>query len=88
MLWANSLTNQLIQAAEDAGSEFPRFDGFSSAISQMVDLYGSLEEGCRQVVEYNFGDEFPEGQSRDAWVAGCLAQMELAQETAESIKPK
>lgn len=88
MLWANALTQQLIQEAEDAGSDYPRYEGFSSATSQMIDLYGGLAEGCRQVVDYNFGSEFPEGPKRDAWVAGCLAQMERAQETAESIMPE
>ena len=87
MLWANSLTRDLVQDAEESGSDYPRFEGFSSAVSQMVDLYGGLEEGCAAVVDYNFGSQFPEGSSRDAWVEGCVSRMESAQDTAESIKP-
>ncbi len=87
MLWANSLTQQFIQQAEESGSDYPRYEGFSSAVSQMIDLYGSLNDGCREVVDYNFASDFPEGPSRDAWVAGCVSQMERAQETADSIKP-
>lgn len=87
MLWANSLTQQFIQKAEESGSEYPRYEGFSSAVSQMLELYGGIEEGCTEVVGYNFASEFPEGPSRDAWVEGCVSQMERAQETADSIKP-
>jgi hypothetical protein len=87
MLWANSLSQQLIRTAEDSGSEYPRYEGFSSAVSQMLDLYGGLEEGCTEVVDYNFGSEFPEGPSRDAWVAGCVEQMERAENTADRIQP-
>lgn len=87
MLWANSLTQQFIQQAEESGSEYPRYEGFFSAVSQMLDLYGSLEKGCSEVVDYNFSSDFPEGPNRDAWVEGCVSQMERAQETADSIKP-
>lgn len=88
MLWANSLAQQLIQAAEESGSDYPRYEGLSLAVSQMIDLYGSLEEGCSEVVDYNFGSDFPEGPGRDAWIAGCVSQMERAQETADSIRPE
>ena len=88
MMWAYNLAADLVEEAEEAGSESPRYDGFSSATSQMIDLYGGFPEGCLAIVEYwSFGDEFPEGPARDAWVQGCATYMEQIEETAASIAP-
>lgn len=88
MMWAYNLAADLVEEAEQAGSESPRYDGFTSATSQMIDLYGGFPEGCLAIVEYfSFGDEFPEGPSRDAWVQGCSTYMEQIEETAASIAP-
>ncbi len=88
MMWAYDLAADLVEEAEEAGSQSPRYDGFSSATSQMIELYGGFQEGCLAVVEYwSFGDEFPEGPSRDAWVQGCSTYMEQIKETAASIAP-
>jgi hypothetical protein len=88
MMWAYDLAADLVEEAEKAGSESPRYDGFSSATSQMIELYGGFQEGCLAIVGYfSFGEEFPEGPSRDAWVQGCSTYMEQIEDTAASIAP-
>lgn len=88
MMWAYNLAADFVEEAEQAGSESPRYDGFSYATSQMIEMYGGFQEGCLAIVEYwSFGEEFPEGPSRDAWVQGCSAYMEKIQGTAASIAP-
>ena len=88
MMWAYNLAADFVAEAEQAGSESPRYDGFSYATSQMIELYGGFQEGCLAIVEYwSFGEEFPEGPSRDAWVQGCSTYLEQIEETAASIAP-
>ena len=80
LMWANSLAEQKVQEAEDSGSTNSREEGHVEAAELMKELYGSFESGCRKVVESNFGDEFPAGSPRDAWVQGCVDFMNATEE--------
>jgi hypothetical protein len=79
-MWAGSLAFQLAEEAEASGSTNSREEGHVEAAALMKELYGSFESGCRKVVESNFGDEFPAGSPRDAWVQGCVDFMNATEE--------
>ena len=80
LMWANSLAELKVQEAEESGSANPREDGNDEAVSLIKELYGSFDSGCRQIVESNFGQEFPVGPPRDAWVQGCVDLLNSVEE--------
>ena len=80
LMWANSLAELKVQEAEESGSANPREDGNVEAVSLVKELYGSFDSGCRQIVESNFGQEFPVGPPRDAWVQGCVDLLNSVEE--------
>lgn len=79
-MWAGSLAFQLTEEAEASGSANSREEGHVEAATVMKELYGTFDSGCRTVVESNFGDEFPGGSARDAWVQGCVDFMNSIEE--------